>query len=82
MTLSARQSRPTLFERSRPGRGGGKVPHPPKDALSRIPADQLRREGPALPEISEPELARHYVNSSRSSTTAWTRASTHWAPAR
>ena len=56
---------PTLFERSRPGRGGGKVPHPPKDALARIPADQLRRDGPRLPEVSEPELTRHYVNLSR-----------------
>jgi glycine dehydrogenase subunit 2 len=65
MTLSAMQSRPTLFERSRPGRGGGKVPHPPKDALSRIPAGQLRKVGPALPEISEPELVRHYVNLSQ-----------------
>ena len=56
---------PTLFERSRPGRGGGKVPHPPKDALSRIPADLLRAEGPHLPEVSEPELTRHYVNLSK-----------------
>jgi glycine dehydrogenase subunit 2 len=56
---------PTLFERSRPGRGGGKVPHPPRDALARIPPDQLRREGPRLPEVSEPELTRHYVNLSR-----------------
>jgi glycine dehydrogenase subunit 2 len=53
---------PTLFERSKPGRGGGKVPHPPKDALARIPTSQLRAEGPRLPEVSEPELARHYVN--------------------
>jgi len=56
---------PTLFERSRPGRGGGKVPHPPKDALARIPADLLRAEGPRLPEVSEPELTRHYVNLSK-----------------
>src|SRR5664280_2243038 len=56
---------PPLFERSRPGRGGGKVPHPPKDALARIPAGLLRAEGPRLPEISEPELARHFVNLSR-----------------
>jgi glycine dehydrogenase subunit 2 len=56
---------PTIFERSRPGRGGGKIPHPPKDALSRIPAEQLRSEGPRLPEMSEPELTRHYVNLSQ-----------------
>ena len=56
---------PTLFERSRHGRGGGKIPHPPKDALSRIPADQLRSEGPYLPELAEPEVTRHYVNLSQ-----------------
>ena len=56
---------PTLFERSRPGRGGGKVPHPPKDALARIPASQLRAYGPRLPEVSEPEVTRHFVNLSR-----------------
>ncbi|HEX7613236.1 MAG TPA: hypothetical protein VF371_10735, partial [Candidatus Limnocylindrales bacterium] len=56
---------PTLFERSRPGRGGGKVPHPPKNALARIPASMLRAEGPRLPEVSEPELTHHFVNLSR-----------------
>jgi hypothetical protein len=29
---------PTLFERGRPGRGGGKIPHPAPNALDRIPA--------------------------------------------
>jgi glycine dehydrogenase subunit 2 len=53
---------PTLFELSRPGRGGGKVPHPPKDALDRIPAAARRAAPPALPEVDEPTLARHYVN--------------------
>ena len=45
MTVAGDRLEPTLFERSRPGRGGGKVPHPPKDALARIPADQLRVRG-------------------------------------
>ncbi|HEX7491965.1 MAG TPA: aminomethyl-transferring glycine dehydrogenase subunit GcvPB [Candidatus Limnocylindrales bacterium] len=62
MTPSDNRMGPTLFERSRPGRGGGKVPHPPKDALARIPTSQLRAQGARLPEVSEPELARHYVN--------------------
>ncbi|MFL5757903.1 MAG: aminomethyl-transferring glycine dehydrogenase subunit GcvPB [Chloroflexota bacterium] len=53
---------PTIFERSRPGRGGGKIPHPPKDALDRLPADALRETPPALPELNEPEVVRHYVN--------------------
>jgi glycine dehydrogenase subunit 2 len=55
----------TLFERSRDGRGGGKVPHPPKDALGRIPSGLLRTDGPRLPQVSEPELTRHFTNLSR-----------------
>ncbi len=65
MTAAGERLGPTLFERSRPGRGGGKIPHPPKDALARIPAGQLRSQGPRLPEVSEPEVARHYVNLSQ-----------------
>ncbi len=65
MTAAGDRLGPTLFERSRPGRGGGRIPHPPKDALSRIPSDQLRTEGPHLPEVAEPELTRHYVNLSQ-----------------
>ncbi|HKG56903.1 MAG TPA: aminomethyl-transferring glycine dehydrogenase subunit GcvPB [Candidatus Limnocylindrales bacterium] len=56
---------PTLFERSRPGRGEGKIPHPPKDALARIPVAALRDAPPALPELNEPEVVRHYVNLSQ-----------------
>jgi glycine dehydrogenase subunit 2 len=52
----------TLFERSRPGRGGGKVPHPPAGALDRIPASLRRASPPALPELNEPEVTRHFVN--------------------
>jgi glycine dehydrogenase subunit 2 len=65
MTAAGDRLGPTLFERSRHGRGGGKVPHPPKDALARIPAGLLRIDGPRLPEVSEPELTRHYVNLSQ-----------------
>jgi glycine dehydrogenase subunit 2 len=65
MTAAGDRLGPTLFERSHPGRGGGKVPHPPKDALARIPVDQLRADGPHLPEVAEPELTRHYVNLSQ-----------------
>jgi glycine dehydrogenase subunit 2 len=55
----------TLFEKSRPGRGGGKIPHPPKDALDRLPATARRASPPALPELNEPEVVRHYVNLSQ-----------------
>jgi glycine dehydrogenase subunit 2 len=65
MTVAGDRLGPTLFERSRPGRGGGKVPHPPKDALARIPGSYLRTVGPRLPEVSEPELTRHFVNLSQ-----------------
>jgi glycine dehydrogenase subunit 2 len=56
---------PTLAERSRPGRGDGKIPHPPSGALDRIPADARRATPPALPELNEPEVVRHYVNLSQ-----------------
>lgn len=62
MSVVGERLQPTLFELSRPGRGGGKIPHPPADALDRIPAGALRASPPALPELSEPEVVRHYVN--------------------
>ena len=65
MTVVGPKLQPTIFERSRPGRGGGKIPHPPKDALARLPADQLRASPPALPEMNEPDVVRHYVNLSQ-----------------
>jgi glycine dehydrogenase subunit 2 len=65
MTVVGERLQPTLFERSRPGRGGGKIPHPPKDALDRIPAAARRSSPPALPELNEPEVVRHYVNLSQ-----------------
>ncbi|MEA2622722.1 MAG: glycine dehydrogenase subunit 2 [Chloroflexota bacterium] len=52
----------TLAELSRAGRGGDKIPHPPKDALDGIPMSQRRAEPPALPELNEPEVIRHFVN--------------------
>jgi glycine dehydrogenase subunit 2 len=62
MSVVGEKLQPTLFERSRPGRGDGKIPHPPKDALDRIPASACRATPPALPELNEPEVVRHYVN--------------------
>jgi glycine dehydrogenase subunit 2 len=53
---------PTLAELSRPGRGGGKVPHPPADALDGIPAAHRRARPLAMPELNEPEVVRHFVN--------------------
>jgi glycine dehydrogenase subunit 2 len=62
MSVVGEKLQPTLFERSRPGRGDGKIPHPPKGALDRIPAAARRKAPPALPELNEPEVVRHYVN--------------------
>ena len=65
MSVTGPRLQPTLFERSRPGRGGGKIPHPPANALERIPAAARRATPPALPEMNEPDVVRHYVNLSQ-----------------
>ena len=65
MSVVGERLQPTLFERSRPGRGGGKIPHPPKDALDRLPPTARREHPAALPELNEPEVVRHYVNLSQ-----------------
>jgi glycine dehydrogenase subunit 2 len=65
MSVTGEKLQPTLFERSRPGRGGGKIPHPPRDALERVPASARRELPPALPEMNEPDVVRHYVNLSQ-----------------
>ena len=54
----------TVFERSREGRRAFVAPEcdVPEAALSDLlPASQLRERPAELPEISEPELVRHYV---------------------
>ncbi len=58
----------TIFERGAPGRRAFApppldVPERPLDEL--IPARLRRREPAALPEVSEPELVRHYVKLSK-----------------
>jgi glycine dehydrogenase subunit 2 len=65
MSVVGERLQPTLFERGRPGRGGGKIPHAPRAALERIPAGQRRGQPPALPELNELEVVRHYVNLSQ-----------------
>ncbi len=62
MSVVGEKLQPTVFELSRPGRGDGKIPHPPAGALDRIPAAARRATPLALPEIAEPEVVRHYVN--------------------
>jgi glycine dehydrogenase subunit 2 len=65
VSVTGPRLQPTIFERSRPGRGGGKIPHPPKDALDRLPPEARRTTPPALPEMNEPDVVRHYVNLSQ-----------------
>ncbi|MDX6646474.1 MAG: glycine dehydrogenase subunit 2 [Miltoncostaeaceae bacterium] len=59
---------PTIFERSVAGRRAGRLPglDVPEAALdSLIPPELLRAEPPGLPEVSEPELVRHFTALSR-----------------
>jgi glycine dehydrogenase subunit 2 len=53
---------PLIFDRSRPGRAGGKIPTAPAGALDRIPAEQRRANPPAVPDLNEPEVVRHFIN--------------------
>lgn len=65
MGVTGPRLQPTIFERGRPGRGGGKIPHAPKRALDRIPAGARRASAPAIPEMNEADVVRHYVNLSQ-----------------
>src|SRR6187551_250331 len=63
-----RERAQTIFEKSKPGRRAAVlpavgVPEPPLDEL--IPQRLLRRRPPELPEVSEPEIVRHYNRLSR-----------------
>jgi glycine dehydrogenase subunit 2 len=52
-----------IFELSSPGRSAYSLPEPDVDvdaARSQIPAQYLRPEPPALPEVSELDVVRHY----------------------
>ncbi|MCS7006851.1 MAG: aminomethyl-transferring glycine dehydrogenase subunit GcvPB [Thermoleophilia bacterium] len=51
---------PLLFERSRPGRRAGRPPRPDLPAPE-VPAELRRSRPPRLPEVSEPELVRHFT---------------------
>jgi glycine cleavage system P protein (glycine dehydrogenase) subunit 2 len=58
----------TIYERSRPGRRAFTPPAmdvPEVPIAELLPAAAIRREPPALPEVSEPEIVRHYNNLSK-----------------
>jgi glycine cleavage system P protein (glycine dehydrogenase) subunit 2 len=65
VSVTGPRLQPTLQERSHAGRATTIVPHPPADALDRVPMEQRRTTPPALPELNEPEVVRHYVNLSQ-----------------
>ncbi len=58
----------TIFEKGAPGRRAFVCPAldvPPVDAETLLPARYRRVEPPRLPEVSEPEIVRHYVGISK-----------------
>ncbi len=61
--IAAADDELTIFERSKPGRRAFVAPEldVPERPLDELLASQLRREQPPrLPEVSEPEIVRHY----------------------
>ena len=65
---SVRDAQLTIFERSRPGRRAFMAPpvDVPRRALDELLPADLRRAYPArLPEVSEPEIVRHYTRLSK-----------------
>ena len=54
-----------IFEHSHPGRHGYSLPRNPFDRhIDELPPSCRRTEAPALPEVDEPTVVRHYTNSS------------------
>ena len=49
-----------IYERSLPGRRGLEVPRPDLP-VPEVPDDLARKEAPRLPEVSEPEVLRHFT---------------------
>ena len=65
-TSQQREHATTIFEKGAPGRRAFAAPEldvPEVEGL--IPEELRRREPPRLPECSEPEIVRHYVNLSK-----------------
>ncbi len=66
--MTKRRLVPLIFERSAPGRRGYRLPDldvPEVPVTELIPSEFLRDEPPALPEVSELEVVRHYTQLSR-----------------
>ncbi len=55
---------PTIFELGRPGRRGMRLPEldvPEVDPAGALGAGNVRVEGPDIPDLSEPEVVRHFT---------------------
>ena len=66
--MTTRKLVPLIFEHSTPGRRGYRLPDldvPEVPVTDLIPEEFLRDEAPALPEVSELEVVRHYTQLSR-----------------
>jgi glycine dehydrogenase subunit 2 len=60
-----RQATQLLFELSQPGRGSAQLPNcdvPEKPVQELIPSEYLNEGPPALPELVEPDVVRHFTN--------------------
>lgn len=55
----------TVFEKSVPGRQGLLPPNPEKKAADMLPPNLLRAKKPALPELSELDIVRHFTQLSK-----------------
>jgi glycine dehydrogenase subunit 2 len=61
--IAAADDQLTIFERSKPGRRAFEVPEldvPKRPIDELLPPGKRRAEGPHLPEVSEPEIVRHF----------------------
>src|SRR5262245_30301332 len=56
---------PLIFERSRPARRGFAVPGGDADPSTLLPADLVREPIEGFPEVSEPEVLRHFLRLSQ-----------------
>ena len=58
---------PLIFERTSPGRVGSSLPRAATTATGspKLPAHLLRQKAPLWPEVSEPEVVRHFVRLSQ-----------------
>ena len=65
-TTHAAEGTTTIFERGAPGRRAFVAPELDVPQVDGLLPERLRRSEPArLPEVSEPEIVRHYVNLSK-----------------